>query len=128
METTPVNLDQHVDDFNRVQTIFEKIATLLKTNLSQLTAQYAHGCVVDARAKSVASFAEKLLRKKKYVDPLSEMTDLCGARIVCAFESDVRAVCEAIRLKFGKAIDETNSLDQRSLLRAGEFGYRSIHY
>lgn len=110
------------------QKLYGQIAELVKAQLQDLADRCAHGAVAFARPKRVPSFAEKLLRKRKYKDALREVTDLVGARIVCEFESDVQAVCRAIRQQFDKAIDEVNSLDQRSLLRAGEFGYRSVHY
>ncbi len=38
--------------------------------------------LVQARAKSIASFAEKVARKfDKYPDAVHQMTDLCGARV-----------------------------------------------
>jgi ppGpp synthetase/RelA/SpoT-type nucleotidyltranferase len=81
---------------------------------------------VDARAKSISSFAEKIARKNKYKDPLREMTDLCGVRVVTPLRANVEAVCAFIRENF--VIDEANSLDTLSRLRPGEFGYRSVHY
>lgn len=128
MELTPEMLDRQVRSYRSVLPTFRAIAGLLEANLAPLARSVAPGCEVMARAKTIASFAGKIQRKKKYLNPLVDMTDLCGARIVCLFESEVQAVCELIRARLGKAIDENNSLDQRALLRAGEFGYRSVHY
>lgn len=82
---------------------------------------------VQARAKSVSSFAEKAARKAfKYADPVHQITDLCGARIVVHTLDQVDRVCTFIRENF--KIDESNSLDQRSVLRTREFGYRAVHF
>src|SRR5204863_6292056 len=81
--------------------------------------------IIQSRAKTVASYAGKILRKK-YKDPLSEVTDLYGARVIVQLPSEVQAVCQAVRQHF--VIDEQNSLDALSRLRVAEFGYRSVHY
>jgi ppGpp synthetase/RelA/SpoT-type nucleotidyltranferase len=130
--TAPASADYlrtHVGRFNAARPVFERVSAILDHTLRALAEPLAPQCEVQSRAKTLSSFAGKLVRKHgKYHDPLIEITDLCGARIVCAYASQTLAVAEVIRQRFGFAIDEANSLDQRSLLRAGEFGYRSIHY
>lgn len=123
------SLRAHVEQFTLARPRFERVADLLVNTLRGLAAPIAPGCEILARAKSVESFAEKVLRKRgRYQQPLLEITDLAGARVVCAFDSQARAVADAIRQTFGGAIDEANSLDQRTRLTASEFGYRSVHY
>ncbi len=80
----------------------------------------------EARAKSLVSFSNKIILKDKYKNPITDMTDLCGARIVVHFKSQVDKVCNFIKENF--EIDEANSLDLKSKLMVSEFGYRSIHY
>jgi len=80
----------------------------------------------EARAKNLVSFSNKIILKDKYSNPLTDMTDLCGARIVVHFKSQVDKVCDFIKKNF--EIDEANSLDLKSKLMVNEFGYRSIHY
>ena len=91
--------------------------------------------LIEARAKSVASFAEKILRKRKAymhpkgtlpADPWLRMTDLCGGRVIAQTSDQVRAVCQFIEEAF--AIDWSNSEDVSQRLRPTEFGYRSVHY
>ncbi len=80
----------------------------------------------DARAKSLVSFSNKIILKDKYKNPMTDMTDLCGARVVVHFKSQVDKICQFIKENF--EIDEANSLDQKSRLQVTEFGYRAIHY
>ncbi|MCD4785049.1 MAG: hypothetical protein K8T10_14640 [Candidatus Eremiobacteraeota bacterium] len=83
--------------------------------------------LVQARAKSMASFAEKIQRKKhKHDDPVNQLTDLCGARIITYTLDELKDVCEFIEEHF--EIDRENSFDVCQRLRTSEFGYRSIHY
>jgi len=83
--------------------------------------------IVQTREKAIASFAEKALRKMhKYSDPVDQLTDLCGARVITRTRSEVDAYCEYIKSHF--EIDWDNSLDTSQRLKPSEFGYRSIHY
>lgn len=48
---------------------------------------------IEHRTKAVDSFIEKIHRKnEKYNDPLNEITDLCGLRIICYYLEDVARV------------------------------------
>jgi ppGpp synthetase/RelA/SpoT-type nucleotidyltranferase len=105
---------------------YVKFAKVLKEILEKAASLYAPNGVVQVRPKEINSFAEKLIRKDKYIKPLEEITDLCGARLICHFSSEVEKVSEFIRENF--EVDELNSLDVKSRLNVGEFGYRSVHY
>src|ERR1019366_7282591 len=97
--------------------------------------QLAPLAIVNARVKSLASFADKILRKRPlYVDPkdpqppdpLVRMTDLCGGRVITQTADEVVAVCAWIKQAFD--IDWANSEDASQRLKPTEFGYRSVHY
>jgi len=85
--------------------------------------------VIEARTKGIDSFARKTERQHqflKYKDPLKEITDLSGIRVVVYYTDDVDKVARIIEREF--LIDRENSLDKGSLLKPQEFGYRSVHY
>lgn len=83
--------------------------------------------IVNSRVKTVPSFAEKIIRKsQKYDDPASHLTDLCGARVITNTQDETEQIISFIRENF--RIDEENSYDLRTMLKAEEFGYRSVHY
>ncbi|MGD2174714.1 MAG: hypothetical protein PVJ27_04865, partial [Candidatus Brocadiaceae bacterium] len=65
-------------------------------------------------------------KRQEYDDPLREMTDLCGGRVIAPSKSELADVCEFIESHF--AIDWENSVDVAQRHRPAEFGYRSIHY
>jgi predicted RNase H-like nuclease/ppGpp synthetase/RelA/SpoT-type nucleotidyltranferase len=83
---------------------------------------------VDGRAKSVASFAAKAARTVDgvpvYTDPLREISDQIGLRVITYVRSDVAAVAELLD-------DQVVVLDDRDLgeetASEGRFGYASRH-
>ncbi len=119
-------IDEFVARYQAEHPVYESFAATLEKNLRDAMRQICPEAIVQCRPKSVASFAEKILRKNKYNDPLADITDLCGARIITQIKPEVDAVCEFIRTSF--AIDEANSVDTLTRLRASEFGYRSVHF
>jgi len=81
---------------------------------------------IGGREKGLVSFADKIVKKNKYTDPMRQMTDLVGLRVIVHLPSEVEAVGHIIREMFH--IDEANTLDMLSRLGADKFGYRSVHY
>jgi ppGpp synthetase/RelA/SpoT-type nucleotidyltranferase len=83
---------------------------------------------VTGRAKSVASFAAKADRtvdgRPLYSDPLEEITDQIGVRVITYLHSDVAAVADLLG-------DQLRVLDDRDMgeetAREGRFGYASRH-
>src|ERR1700712_2500505 len=47
---------------------------------------------IESRTKTDKSFIEKVTSKGKYADPLKEMTDLVGLRVIVYYPDDVRAL------------------------------------
>ncbi|GAP53239.1 GTP pyrophosphokinase [Streptomyces azureus] len=81
---------------------------------------------IDGRVKDVDSFAEKLTRKAgKYTDPLKEVTDLVGIRVITYYMEDVNEVADLIRNEFH--VLEEHSVDKAAELADDQFGYSSFH-
>jgi len=75
----------------------------------------------------VKSFVEKIQREgKEYQDPLTEITDLAGIRIISYYKEDVDKINKVIEKEFD--IDRENSSDKAELLDPEKFGYLSVHY
>jgi mutator protein MutT len=119
-------LARQVRAFAAARDDYQRLCGVIEARLKEAVARTCPTAFVSARPKNVASFAEKILRKDKYRDPLREITDLVGARVIAQLKSEVDAVCAFVRDNF--VIDEKNSLDALGRLRASEFGYRSVHY
>lgn len=81
--------------------------------------------LVQTRAKTISSFAEKCARKyDKYKDAVNDFTDLCGARVIVQTLEQVQAVRNFIEANFEILEKEDKGL----LLQPDEFGYRDMHY
>jgi predicted RNase H-like nuclease/ppGpp synthetase/RelA/SpoT-type nucleotidyltranferase len=83
---------------------------------------------VTGRAKSVASFAAKAARTvdgtPAYTDPLREITDQVGVRVITYVRSDVAAVAEVLGTQL-RVLDDRD-LGQETASE-GRFGYASRH-
>jgi putative GTP pyrophosphokinase len=83
---------------------------------------------VTGRTKSVASFSAKATRmidgRPVYTDPLTQITDQIGVRVITYVHDDVAAVAELLD-------DELTIIDDRDIgaetARSGRFGYSSRH-
>ena len=100
----------------------DKINILLKDIIKEGDVLVYEVC---SRGKEIDSFSEKI-KDEKYDDPIRQITDLAGARIIAYVESDLTKICEIIEANF--QIDKNNSSDKRELLGIDKVGYRSIHY
>ena len=102
-----------------------RFVELIRTLLDDAGINYLS---VDGRTKSVASFAAKAARtvdgRLLYPDPLNQITDQVGVRVITYVHADVAAVA-------GLLDDEMQMLDDRDLgletAREGRFGYASRH-
>lgn len=111
--------------FKELRGNYAKFCEVLQTILEDLAKRLHLHVIVQARAKDIPGFAEKISRKG-YTDPFRQMTDLCGVRVIAETSAQVQAVCAGIRELFD--VDEPNSEDKLEKLKAGEFGYRSVHF
>jgi len=81
--------------------------------------------IVQARAKTVASFAEKCARRfETYPDGVHQMTDLCGARVIVHTPEQVQAIRRFIKTHF--VVEEEEDVQER--LGEKEAGYLSVHF
>jgi ppGpp synthetase/RelA/SpoT-type nucleotidyltranferase len=121
--------DEQIRTYTAVYPRFACFAEILQKILQKGTRQIAPLAIIQTRPKSIPSFAEKAIRKKKagrYSDPLAHMTDLCGGRVITQTLAEIQAIGDFIESHF--VIDESNSVDVSQRLKPSEFGYRSVHY
>ena len=78
---------------------------------------------VDGRAKGVASFAAKLDRVE-LDDPIAQMTDLIGVRVITYVHRDVAAVAGLMAEAFD-VVDDRDMGEETA--QEGRFGYASRH-
>lgn len=105
-------------DFTReVHDVVKKNIEIIGVNVS----------LIEARTKTVESFCGKIARDgKSYGNPLDEMTDLSGCRIITFYNDELDAVEKMIRSTF--TVDEKNSIRKDLSENPKEFGYLSRHF
>ncbi len=119
--------DEQIQLYKKLTSLYEKMAAGLKRRLQIAMSEMGMDAIVQARAKTISSYAEKIVRKQsKYADPIRLITDLCGLRIIVERLDEVRRLCDFIETEF--EIDEGNSEDCLERLKINEFGYLSNHY
>src|SRR5436309_10905483 len=114
-------LYDQVKQFGSVREKYVAYERVLRTVLERLIKDVCPAAIVQTRAKGIASFAGKCVRRHDKVrDPVNEFTDLCGARVILQLQSDVEAMCRLVRHVF--LIDEAQSQDTKQRLGHHEFG------
>lgn len=85
---------------------------------------------VTGRVKDVESYAAKALRtnpdgSRRYIDPITEITDISGIRVICFTLAQVHDVCNIITTNFDiiEFVDKTAEIKAQRRL-----GYTSFHY
>jgi len=81
--------------------------------------------MIQSRAKDIDSFSNKITGDK-YSNPIEEVQDFAGIRVVTYVEDEVKKVCELIEKIF--KIDNGNSSDKSESLGIDKVGYKSVHY
>lgn len=119
-----MNIDQVVAQYREQRPMYDRFTRKLKDVLEDLLLSNQIEFGIEARAKDVDSFHEKIIRNS-YTDPLREITDQSGVRIILHRLSDIAKVRKIIKRAF--AVDLKNSSDKKEELRVNQFGYRSVH-
>lgn len=107
----PVEIEKYEILGKKLGTIFNEILEKPKVH------------TIGYRVKCIESLIGKIVDKPKY-ETLTDITDLCGLRIITNLESDIEYVESILRQNFN--IDEANCCDHRKR-PANDFGYLSLH-
>ena len=115
---------RYLENYKSYSSFCSLLQSLIKNLLEVDKIDYDH---IEARVKTPESFNEKISRDgKDYSDPLTEVTDIIGIRIVAYHLEDVDKICKKIVDEF--TVDYPNSVDKETALKPNQFGYRSVHY
>ena len=115
--------DAYRRDFSTYEAATEKLRSLVCDLLRKHAIEVVQ---VDARAKTVESLVGKIDRKRgKYAEPLTEITDLIGIRVIAYYLEDVQTVEYLLREEF--EVDEQHSVQRGADLDPDRFAYVSDH-
>jgi ppGpp synthetase/RelA/SpoT-type nucleotidyltranferase len=122
-----MTIDETVKEYENLFPTYNDFSQELERLLERLLREQRIEFIkLEHRAKDPEHFREKIGREgKSYTDPLRQVTDLCGARIIVRRVSDVPRVVEVIERQL--VLDPDNSVDKATNLDANEFDYLSVH-
>ncbi len=122
---TPKRHRDQIEQYCKERPHYVTYADVLRRVLERACRTAFPDALVQSRAKTVSSFAEKAARKfAKYPDAVNQMTDLCGARVIVQTVEQVEAVKQFIENVFRVVESEEKGM----LLGEDKFGYRDMHY
>jgi len=112
----------------RYTNVLVPLAEKLETLIDELVMDYPRIDRVIARAKEVGSFIDKANNKEedgsnKYSDPINQIQDQIGARIITHYLFDVIPIRKIIKDYFGPKEEKYHVPDS-----AKEFDYEGFHY
>src|SRR4051794_13124450 len=102
-----------VAEFTRRRPQYEEFCQRLSRLIKDLLASRAIEVhLIEHRAKTVDGFAEKLQRSgKSYANPLTDIKDLAGVRVILHYVDDVDRVSQLVDDEF--TVDPKHSVDKR---------------
>lgn len=117
-----------LEQYRDVESDYTLLVLLVKGLLQDaLKRQGVDFLLVEGRAKDADRVVDKASRPhKQYKDPLQDITDLAGVRVVVRRQADLSAVVESLKGDFH--VDPNRSIDKRAELDEDRFGYRAGHY
>jgi len=115
------------DRFSSLQSNFAQIAEQISNDLSHVLAGVERIDTIFVRVKSIESFMRKAKKKNsdgslKYPNPLMEIQDQVGARVVAYYCSDVKLIRSVLLENYREREDITKKADHPS-----KFGYEAHH-
>lgn len=124
MKEIDETIKQYSKEYQKTYALFaSKIKDILETILKGAN---IHPHSITHREKDPESLREKIQRfGKDYDNPLEEITDLAGVRVISYFPKDIDKIAELIKKEF--KIDPKNSIDKRQSENPTVFGYASVH-
>lgn len=116
------DIEKYIDTaIKKHQLIAPTVAEILKNILKKEKIDYLS---INYRVKDKQSSLEKI-KRKSYNDPLNQITDFSGIRIIAYLENDIKNIKSILEKAF--SIKEEHSSNKNELLSSNKIGYRSIH-
>lgn len=122
IDNSQISVDWYINN----RPIYKKLAIKIQTILTEIFEMKKLSYhIITCRAKEIDSFKIKIANPK-YNDPINQITDLAGIRIISYVEDELVQICKILEETFD--IDKNNSLDKSKELGIDKVGYKSVHY
>lgn len=118
---TKEDIEKHyIENKSQYENLADNIKQALKTFFGEHNISF-HS--ISSRIKEFESYIEKIDRKG-YENPIEQIEDFCGVRIICYYPLDLDKIATIINDEF----EVIESIDKSANMEADRFGYRSNHY
>src|SRR5215218_5272203 len=114
------SIKRFIDGQSDYEKLCAEVAYILNRELNKEEIEFS---TITYRAKTLNSFLEKIQRKA-YRDPVSEITDFAGVRVVCLYIDDLPRLERVIDEQF-EIVEKIDKLTNR---KSDQFGYGAIHF
>ena len=122
-----------VEEYAKKRELYDDFSSEIKNILAEaIESRNLKINEIQCRAKDEKSFGAKAMtpsdqnpEEPKYKNPMSDITDLAGVRVITFFPSTVSKVCQLIQEEFDafQRVDHTATAEREERL-----GYSSVHY
>ncbi|MEK7722936.1 MAG: hypothetical protein AAB336_01180 [Acidobacteriota bacterium] len=116
----PEIIKQFIDRSPDYEKLCAEVAYILTRHLNNAEIEFS---AITHRAKTLNSFLEKIQRKI-YDNPIEEITDFAGVRVVCLYIDDLPQVEKVIAEHF-EIIEKIDKLKDK---KQDQFGYGAVHF
>ena len=121
-----------IAEYHPKRTVFQAFADAVQGILKEaLRAENIRAASVESRAKDEESFGTKASKpsetdpeQPKYPNPVLDITDLAGVRVITFFPKTAEAAGQMVRREF----DIVETSDKAALLDDDRLGYKSVHF
>ena len=136
-DTVPFDFESHrkkaVEQYAKKRQLYDDFSWEIRNILEEaIESRNLKINEIQCRAKDEESFSKKVMTpseqnpdEPKYKNPMSEITDLAGVRVITFFPSTVDEISQLIQEEFEviERVDHTASAEREQRL-----GYLSVHY
>ena len=124
MGEKPLDKEALQAQYDQLRPKYEQLEARLKQDVrASLDNRGIKVLTIESRTKDIESFWGKAQRRH-YENPLHDMPDLCGLRIICYYPADVDLVCQVV----ADNLDVIESVAKEDSQKPEEFGYLSRHF
>ncbi|MFY9611635.1 MAG: hypothetical protein WAU45_23855 [Blastocatellia bacterium] len=119
-EESPEIIRSFIEIRPQYEQLCSEVAYIVRKRMKDSGIEYS---AITERAKTLKSFSEKLTRKH-YDNPIQDVTDLAGVRVVYLYKSQRGLIEKIIESEF-EVIEKVSKVEE---VDADHFGYGALHY
>jgi ppGpp synthetase/RelA/SpoT-type nucleotidyltranferase len=109
--------EEQINRYKELRPLYEDYSKIIETIIENLVQGCSSEYIIQNRVKTISSFANKLFSPDiKYTDPIAEINDLCGVRIILPNVNEMDVVIQAIKdiflISIGSISDDIKLIEE----------------